>query len=325
MRYTRLTEGERWQIGALHASGKSYAEIGRQLGRHERTIKREIDRNSTVHGYKPDQAQRMAENRHNQKNWQRRKLVGDILDLVIEKLKEYWSPEQISGWLKVNYGLHISAEIIYQYIWKAKRRGVNLYKYLRHGGKKYHKRSKVNGSRSRIPNRVDISHRPAIVDTKQRLGDWEADTIVGKNRKGFIVSLVDRKSKYTKLAVVPNKTSAVVIDAIHHCLDPHKHKTNTITFDNGTEFTNHQDLQTSLEAKTYFATPYHSWERGLNEHTNGLVRQFLPKKTDFTSLSQQHLAHIESLLNNRPRKSLNYKSPHQVFYLSPPLPQALRP
>lgn len=314
MKYTRLTREERWQISALHTSGKSYEAIGRQLGRCPRTISRELARNSTVHGYDAGQAQRMANNRHYYANSQRRKFTGWLRDLVIEKLRERWSPQQISGWLREEHGIKLSHETIYRYIWRLKKRDVKLYEYLRHRGKKYRSRGRINGSRSRIPGRVDIAERPAIVEEKQRLGDWEADTIVGKGRTGYIVSLVDRASKYTKLALVPNGCSDTVIKAIEGCLKPHKPKVFTITFDNGTEFTNHQDLNTSLETDTYFARPYHSWERGLNEHTNGLVRQFFPKGTDFSTLTNAAVERVEHLLNNRPRKILNYKSPTQVFY-----------
>jgi IS30 family transposase len=317
MKYTRLTQAERWQIEALRTSGKSYEAIGAQLGRCARTISREICRNSTVHGYKPEQADRMARNRHNTKNYKRYKLRGEVLSLVTAKLQEYWSPKQISGWLQEVHKVRLSHETIYRWIWKQKRRGLDFHKYLRQGGKKRHRRAKVNGTRFKIPGRVDIAERPKIVEKKQRIGDFEGDTIVGKGRKGAIVSMVDRKSKYTTLALVPDGKSETVINAIQISLTPHAHKVKTMTFDNGTEFTNHQDLHEPLQAKTYFATPYHSWERGLNEHTNGLVRQFFPKGTDFTTLTDAAVARVQDLLNNRPRESLNFKSPHQVFFARP--------
>lgn len=311
--YSHLTHLERLHISVLYINGKSISWISKQLCRHETTIRRELKRNQTVYGYDGSQAQRMAANRQACRNHKRRKVTHNLVDLIVTKLKLYWSPEQISGWLYKHDHISISHETIYQFIYREKQRGIKLYKYLRHGGKKYRKK-RGSSSSSKIPDRVDIQDRPKIVESKRRLGDWEADTIIGHGHKGVIVSVVDRKSKFVKLLSIKDKKAHRVADAIKTMLVPHKEKVETITFDNGLEFALHKDIAGSLKAKTYFARPYHSWERGLNEHTNGLVRQFLPKNTDFTTLCDNTVAIIENLLNNRPRKVLNFNTPAEVFH-----------
>ena len=314
--YTRLTQEERWQIQTYKESGKSIGWISGKLKRNHATVSREITRNSGLQGYKAEPAQILAQNRHLYRNQQRRKLKGGLLTLVIGKLKEYCSPVQISGWLGEVHGIVVSHETIYQRIWADKRSGgkIGLATYLRHGGRKYQRRSKQKyAGRGYIPGRVDIAERPAIVAEKSRLGDWELDTIVGKNQQGYLVSIVERYSKYTKLVQVPNSKAETVKTAILAALGQFKEKVLTLTADNGKEFSQHQDIALALTADFFFATPYHSWERGLNEHTNGLVRQFFPKKTNFLQISQDAVQHVENLLNNRPRKVLNFKTPQQVF------------
>ena len=316
-KYTRLTPEERWQIHVHKESGKSIGCISNMLDRAHATIARELKRNSTAQGYKAEQAQIMAQNRHLHRNQQRRKLQGTTLELVILKLKEYWSPVQISGWLLAEHGISVSHEAIYQRIWtdKRKKRGqIGLFKHLRHGGRKYQRRGKQKyAGRGYIPHRIDIDQRPAIVEEKSRIGDWELDTIVGKNQQGYLVSMVERHSKYTKLVRVANSKAETVKAAIISALECLCEKVLTLTSDNGKEFSQHQDIAHALKADFFFAKPYHSWERGLNEHTNGLVRQFFPKKTNFLNVTPEKVQWVENLLNNRPRKILNFKTPQQVF------------
>jgi len=242
------------------------------------------------------------------------KMTRSRVALIETKLRcEQWSPRQISGWLEsAGYG-GVSHERIYQHIWADKKKGGSLWKHLRHNGKKYNKRKGKNAGRGLIPNRIDIGERPAIVDAKERLGDWEGDTIIGKDHKGAIVSLVDRASKLTKLILLPNKTAEAVTNAIVTALKPLASNTKTLTFDNGKEFAGHTDITQALNAACYFAKPYHSWERGLNEHTNGLVRQYFPKGTDFSTLPQKAVQRVENLLNTRPRECLNFKTPNEIF------------
>jgi IS30 family transposase len=314
MSYTRLTETERWHIQAYHNSGNSIGWIARELQRSHATISRELRRNRTVHGYHAAQAQRMAQNRAVYRNQQRRKIKEQLQDTVIGKLRERWSPEQISGWLR-RQGVRLSHETIYRFVWRDKRQGrLGLANCLRHGGRKYQKRGqRTYAGRGYIPGRIDIDQRPAIVAEKSRIGDWELDTIVGAGQQGFLVSLVERMSKYTKLVLVPDRTAETVKAAILQALGPLRHKVLTLTADNGKEFASHQAIAAALEARFFFAKPYHSWERGLNEHTNGLVRQFLPKKTNFRTITPEQVQRIENLLNTRPRKILGFLTPHEIF------------
>ena len=246
------------------------------------------------------------------------------MKLIEEKLtQEQWSPDQISGRLAKDGIAFISHERIYQHIWKDKKNGGKLHLHLRHSGKKYNKRKNNNSGRGLIPNRVDIDQRPAIVAEKSRIGDWEADTIIGANHKGVVMSHVERKSKYTKLAKLPNKSADSVARACARVLLPLADRIETITYDNGKEFASHAEIVASLGAQSYFAKPYHSWERGLNEHTNGLFRQYFPKGTDFAILSDADVQRVEDELNSRPRKILGYQTPREVFFIAQNLPVAL--
>ena len=241
-------------------------------------------------------------------------MVVETISIINDKLELQWSPEQISGWMKKQgYTNTVSYETIYQYVWKNKKRKGSLYKNLRHHGKKYNKRSKGKAGRGCIPDRIGIEERPDEVEQKIRLGDWEADTVVGTKHSGCIVSLVDRASKVTKLKLVNRRTALEVTEAIIESLDPIKEFVLTLTADNGKEFAAHKEVSKALGADFYFARPYHSWERGLNEHTNGLIRQYLPKKKRFDEISPEDLMRIEDLLNNRPRKILNFSTPLEVF------------
>ena len=234
--------------------------------------------------------------------------------MIQEKLHLQWSPEQISGWLARMVGRKVvSPETIYKYVWDDKRKGGALYQELRRHGKKYNKRGSGKAGRGCIPGRVDISLRPLIVESKDRLGDWEVDTIVGGGRKGAVVSMVERTSKLTKLALVERSTAQEVGAVLVSKLGEVKDCVHTITSDNGKEFANHQLVSRELESEFYFARPYHSWERGLNEHTNGLVRQYVPKATRLDRVSREEIEEIENLLNNRPRKVLGFLTPIEVF------------
>jgi len=238
------------------------------------------------------------------------------MEMIEERILEGWSPEQIAGRFKLA-GNSISHETIYRHIWKDKSSGGSLYKHLRHSGKKYNKRSSVAAGRGHIPNRVDIDERPKIVEQKTRIGDWEGDTIIGAKHQGAIVSLVDRCSKFTVLKKIDRKTAKAFTKAAVEKLGGLSLLllVITITLDNGKEFADHVTIADKLGAKVYFAKPYHAWERGLNEHTNGLIRQYLPKSTDFTQVSDEMVQEIEDKLNNRPRKILGYKTPMEVMMM----------
>ena len=310
--YTQLTEGERNQIYALIKGGKGNNEIARLLGRSSGTISREIGRNTGGRGYRPQQAQKKAEERREKGRYQ--KMTSECEIYIEKKLKEEWSPEQISNKMEEEIGIKLSHERIYQHIWEDKKEGGDLYKNLRIGGTK--KRRKKRGSkdwRGKIPNRVEIEKRPKIVDEKKRIGDWEADLVSGEHHKGFLVTLVDRKTKLALIGHVEHKTARGVTQEIVRLLKNYKDTTHTITFDNGREFAEHEKIAESLECECYFAKPYHSWERGLNENTNGLIRQYFPKKSDLRVVPPEALDFVMDRLNNRPRKTLDYKTPNEVF------------
>jgi len=223
------------------------------------------------------------------------------------------SPEQICGRLTLEEQETVSHERIYQYVYEDKAQGGDLYTFLRC----QKKRKKRYGSHSRrgiIPNKVSIDERPKVVEKRSRIGDWEGDTIIGKGRYGAIVSLVERTSRYTLLHQLPSKHAEPVCNAIIDMLKPFKERAITITFDNGLEFAKHETMSKALDAKIYFAHPYHSWERGLNENTNGLVRQYAPKNKTFEHVDDALIDMVEYKLNHRPRKSLSYKTPHEVFF-----------
>jgi len=309
--YHHLTYIQRSQIVILKDRGDSLNKIAKALNVHHTTISREIKRNSGEEGYNYQQAEAKAI--ANRPSHPKKKMTPQLIELLEEKLKLQWSPVQISGWLKVKGKGLASHETIYKYIWQDKREGGLLYKELRHNGKKYNKRSKGSTGRGCIIGRVDIDQRPPIVAEKTRLGDWELDTIIGARGEDAIVSIVERASKLTQLVKVGRKTAQEVSQALIASLEPMKAFVNTLTADNGVEFAYHQKVSRRLRAEFYFAKPYHSWERGLNEHTNGLIRQYFPKKTHFSDISTEDIKRVELLLNNRPRKVLNFETPIERF------------
>ena len=298
----------------------STGRIAQDLERDPRTIRREIVRNSGERGYRFKQADEKARMRRHNAVAVPRKMSAERVAQIEEKLSEsQWSPQQISGWMAKTSGVSVSPERIYRHVWSDKRSGGTLYTHLRHSGKKYNKRRSGKAGRGCIPNRVDIDRRPEIVNQKERIGDWELDTIIGAKHGFVVVSAVDRASKYTILSVVRNKSADAVSEALIRRLGVLKGKVLTLTADNGKEFAGHVQVANNLGADFYFAKPYHSWERGLNEHTNGLVRQYIPKNRS-TPPSPEELDRIETLLNNRPRKVLGFNSPQEVFSEALPRP-----
>ena len=316
MSYSQLTQDQRYQIYALKKTGHSQTEIAQFLGVHKSTISRELRRNRGQRGYRPKQAHRKAMVRRKEKV--RPRISDDDWALIEEKIRLDWSPEQISGWLeREQSSLRVSHEWIYQHIYADKRTGGDLHKHLR-CQKKRRKRYGSRDRRGRIPNRTSIEERPDIVEERKRIGDWEADTIIGKDRRSAIVTLVERKSRLALLEKIEGLTAAATEAAIVRMLQPYHLVALTITFDNGKEFTNHQRIARQLDLETYFAHPYAPWERGTNENTNGLIRQYIPKKSDFSEITEERIAFIKERLNHRPRKCLDFKTPDMVFsqYLS---------
>jgi IS30 family transposase len=312
--YRHLTYEIRCQLFTLNERNLSLTDIAKELDIHRSTVSRELRRNAGRTGYQFKEAHQLAINRRSAASSHKHKMTAEMTELIERKLRIQWSPDQISGWIRAQQDIpNISHELIYQYVWKDKREGGCLFKQLRHYRKKGKKRGAAKSGRSCIPNRVDIKERPQIANDKGRLGDWEVDTIFGKDQKGAIVSIVDRRSKLTKLVLVPRKTAKQVGEAICDKLKEIKYFVHTITADNGPEFASHERVSQILGTQFFFATPYHSWERGLNEHTNGLIRQYLPKGSSFETVTDGEIENIELLLNNRPRKVLGYMTPIEAF------------
>ena len=313
--YTQLTQEQRYQIYALLKMGHPQVEIAGVIGVHKSTISRELRRNRGQKGYRPKQAHQFCLNRRKKPLYR----IDAFTWVLIESLiRQEWSPEQVSDCLKANYGLQISHEWIYQYILMDKHAGGDLHRHLR-CQKKRRKRYGSYERRGTLKNRVSIDQRPAIVDTRQRLGDWEVDTIIGKGHRHAIVSLTERKSRLALLRKVERKTAQDVADAVIELMKSLPVRAHTITADNGLEFADHERIAKDLNTDVYFAHPYSSWERGTNENMNGLVRQYFPKKCNFTTITETEIEFVMERLNNRPRKCLGFKSPNQVFFNHSPV------
>jgi IS30 family transposase len=297
----------------LKSTGISLHNIAKQVCKDVSTISREIARNTGGRGYRFNQADNAASARRSKASQTSTKMTEELTVTIDSRLSEDWSPEQISGRLKLE-GVLISHESIYLHVWADKQAGGALYQHLRHHGKRYNKRSSGKAGRGCIPNRVDITERPAIVKEKTRIGDWEGDTVISAVSKTALLTLVDRCSKFTLMKKIGQKTAENVRVAMAEKMREFPHPAHTITYDNGMEFAAHEDIANDLNSKVYFATPYHSWERGLNEHTNGLIRQYLKKRLDFKNVTDDEVQLIENKLNNRPRKVLQYRTPFEVAF-----------
>ncbi len=308
MRYQQLTEGKRYQISVLLAQGFTPAAIARTIEVHRTTVYRELRRNNSEGLYDPAQAHHQALTRR--RSALKYSVPPDVVVYVEWALSLDWSPEQISEVGNV-IGYRVSHEWIYRHVAADKASGGLLYRHLRQGHKRYRKGK--NGKRSPIPNAVSIDERPSIVDTRERLGDWEADTVLGKQGTGVLVTLAERKSRLYLIQRVESKHAEVVTKAIIDMLEPYKDNVHTITFDNGGEFAEHEKIAESLEADMYFAHPYSSWERGLNENFNGLLRQYIPKGTDLRFVSDERVKQVQTRMNLRPRKCLGFKQPKKIF------------
>ena len=312
--YTRLTYEQRYTIETMLRSGHVPTFISKALGRSPSTITREIDRNSTPAGlYRCKYAQMLADENLKEGHY-RYVFTTSMEKLIREKLGEHqWSPEQICGWSERQDIDMVSHERIYQFIWQDKANGGQLYLQLRHGSKKYRKRYGSYGKRGNIPNRVSIDERPEEVNSKQRVGDREMDLIVGPGHKGALLTIVERRTGFTLMANTQGKKAKEVARQAINTLAPFKQWVHTITNDNGKEFAKHEHVADKLQADVFFAHPYASWERGLNEYTNKLIRQYLSKKADLRPVTPEQIQHITNKLNNRPRKTLGYRTPLEVL------------
>jgi IS30 family transposase len=313
MLYHQITFAERYTLGVLRRGGLSSAAIARTLGRHRSTILREVRRNSAHSDgtYRPPLADWYARGRRSHSR-RKRQVAGADLQRIRALLAEHWSPEQVAGRLRLEGRLQISHETIYRYIWADKAAGGTLYTHLRGARKQRRKRYGRYDSRGRVAGKRPITARPAVVETRTELGHWEADTVVGPGRP-CILSLVERKTGYVVIGQLRARTTAAVNRRATALIQAQRHPVRTITADNGTEFHDYPAIERATGTRFYFATPHHAWERGTNENTNGLIRQYLPKRRSMATLTQQDCDRIAAQLNRRPRKRLGYRTPEECY------------
>ncbi len=315
MTCTQITFAERYTLGLLRRQGLTPAAIARVLGRHRSTILREVRRNRKASdgGYRPQVADWYANGRRSRSRRNRRFAPAD-LRRVRRLLERQWSPEQVAGYLGRRRLLRISHETIYRYIWTDKRQGGTLYTHLRGARKQRRKRYGVYDSRGRMAGKRPITARPATVARRARVGHWDIDTMLGAGQAGAcILTLVERKTGYVAIGKLRARTTEEVTHRATQLIRRQPRAVRTITADNGTEFHGYTAIEQATRARFYFATPHHAWERGTNENTNGLIRQYLPKRQSMDRLTQHDCNNIARQLNQRPRKRLAYRTPEQCY------------
>lgn len=311
-----LTRHDRYTIEVMLRNLHSQAEIARTLRVDPSTISREIRRDGmTRDTYCTNRAQAHCEASRPPSPAAKSATLWAVVDRYL--IEQQWSPEEISGFLAKNTDHRVSHEAIYLHIYADKARGGTLYTHLRQCRRKRKRRRNTKDKRGCLKHRISIDQRPAVVEKKARLGDLEMDTVIGLTGGPVLVTIVDRMSKYTFMALSPSKQADDVGAAIYGLLNDHKGVIKTATYDNGKEFAYHHILNEVLGIESYFAHPYHSWERGLNENTNGLIRQYFPKKSDFSKLTPADVLRVQNLLNSRPRKTLEYATPNDIFFAQP--------
>ena len=314
MRYHQLTSEERYALSTLRKQGLNQSQIARALGRHRSTISRELRRNARQKStwYRPINAQEMTNGRRRRSrpNW---RFTESDLALVRSKLELLWSPEQIAGRLRAEGLLRISHETIYRYIWNDMLRGGSLHSYLRCARKRRRKRYGAYDSRGRLAGKRHISERPAAAENRSRIGHLEGDTMIGGADKHCVLTMVDRKTGYLFIGKLKERTVEAATRSAISIIRNARRPVRTITLDNGTEFHGYKQIEASTRALVYFATPHHSWERGTNENTNGLVRQYLPKRKTMKHISQADCDRIAAHLNHRPRKRHGFLTPAELY------------
>lgn len=313
MKYQQIIDSQRYQIEAYLKAKYTVTQIAKELGVHKSTISRELKRNSRKRSYSGIHAIMVSKERKKE-SYKHHVFDNNMKQYIATKLiNNQWSPEQIKGRCDIEGVSMVSTERIYQYIYQDQVEGGLLYKHLRTAHRWRKKRLNRKDQRGQIANRVMINQRPKIVDAKARFGDWEVDTIIGKNHKTAILTATERKSQFELMVKTDGTKAESIKKQMINLLAPFKELVKTITSDNGKEFTNHQEISKKLQADFYFAEPYSPWQRGLNEYNNKLIRQYLPKKTDFNLIDNKAINMIISNLNSRPRKLLGYKTPNEVF------------
>ena len=318
MAYQQLTQEQRYQISALREVGLSLREIGKRIQAHYSSVSRELRRNltSSEEAYHPAKAQQQSDRRRREAKKATKRLPC-IVNWVKKLLKSEWSPEQISGFMSrfVSLENRVSHEWIYRYIADDYKQGGDLWAYLRIASRRsYRRRLKKRAGCHLIPNRVGIEHRPAAVEQRLEIGHWEGDTVMQGHKKSGVVTLVERRSGFLVASRLDGFQALSTANLIISLLKPFQEGVHSITFDNGVEFAQHEKVSRELEAATYFCDPYRSSQRGSNENTNGLLRQYYPKKTNFSQVTQEELAAVVEKLNTRPRKRLGYRTPAEILY-----------
>ena len=321
MKTTKLAIEEREKIFYYLTLKKSYREIGLLLARNHTTISREIKRNTIEGEYSPSRAEfRYISRRSNCRRKNKIDTSDQLFEEVFGKIFQKWSPEQISGYLKAKYKgnlqLQVSHETIYKYIY-AKAKGElkkHLLKYLRQKGRKNKNRKLSHEKRGQIPDAVSIHERPKEVEGRRVPGHWEGDLIMGKDHKTALGTLVERTTRYVFIVPLKGKKAEDVREAFtEHFLDVPDELKLSLTYDRGKEMVQHKKLTEDTGIDVYFADPHSPWQRGTNENTNGLIRDFFPKGTDFSKVSYEEIKHVQDMLNERVRKTLNWKSPEYMF------------
>jgi len=314
--YQHLNQKQRDKIAVHYSRGKKQYEIAKILSVHPSTISRELKRNSQARysqEYFPSYAQEKADQRKSESRKKERIKNPKIREIISEKFREDWSPEQIAGYINSEYPeLHTNHESIYLYVYNDAREFIP--KLARSHKKRQNRQQKQGKRASKIPNRTMITERPDVINQKKRHSDWEGDTVVSRQSKASLVVIRERKSQLVKIRKINSRTAKntriAIVSMMKHI--PAKLR-KSITFDNGLEFAEHELIASKLGVKTFFCNAYHSWEKGGVENANGLIRRYLPKKTNFSLISDGYIRYIENQLNNRPRKSLGFKTPNQVF------------
>lgn len=311
MTYRQITSEQRYMLAALRMQGLSPSAMARHLGCH-----RELRRNSSNDGrYRASKAQELTNGRRSRSR-RNQHFTSRELENVNELLRQHWSPQQIAGRHGVEPWLSISHETIYRHVWRDKKAGGSLYTHLRCAQKRRRKGYGHYDSRGRLAGKRHISERPSSVEGRRELGHWEIDTVMGTGSKDCILSLVERKTGLVIIGKLPNRTAEALSTRAIKIIKTHCGPFRTITADNGTEFHDYATIERCTPARFYFATPYHSWERGTNENANGLIRQYLPKGASMAGLTQKQCSEIAHRLNTRPRKRHGYKTPLECFYES---------
>ena len=313
MSYTRVTETERSQIYALRQAGNGNNEIARIIGRDKGTVSREVFRNTGGKGYRPKQAQELAEGRAARPG--PRRFTEEVRLDAEEKLRKGWTPEQICGRAELEGRPHVCKETVYKHVYADAKAGGELWKELVRAKRRRRRRCPRRDGRGRgvIPGRRGIETRPPEVELRVKVGHWEGDLVVGAAATGYLVTLVERVTRYALVGWSATKGAGEVKSVVIRLLAAIGVACTGITFDNGKEFARHAEIAAALKADVFFARPYHSWERGTNENTNGLIRRLHPKSESFASIGEADLRRIGTFLNDRPRKCLGWRTPREVM------------